>query len=424
MNTDTSINAQIVNQYNWSRKVESEKVTSLCIYRPDSTLSVKLASGIIVLVMGVAACVQAAEDAVSEQRVVLHLRKNTAIHTSSEGKEKNHMDKEESYPSYEFFYKVKDPHTRDIKGQHEERDGDKVKGNYWLIEPTGRKRTVKYHSDDHIGFNANVDFSENGYPLHQKDQNEKEEHNEKNNHQENYVQNYEVTEIIEKEEMINLEKNEGNENNNEQEKNEPKMNEQKNINNEENELKNQEENIVKEGNNSAEKNKEETNNENKVQVADAGDNNEALNEKAPQESDEHCKCNERHKKDHGSQINNKRRDANSDREMRTRSKRRNNDRGVNSKKINNLETLKTIESDQKNYGRSRANIVKKNIESENLNDAEKKFESSDYGKRTHEVENSTVKESDPVDQNENEDKYQHRILIHHPKNVKALAKRN
>lgn len=45
------------------------------------------------LVMGVAACVQAEEDAVSEQRVVLHLRKNTAIHTSSEGKEKNHMDK-------------------------------------------------------------------------------------------------------------------------------------------------------------------------------------------------------------------------------------------------------------------------------------------------------------------------------------------
>lgn len=52
MNTDTSINAQIVNQYNWSRKVESEKVTSLCIYRPDSTLSVKLASGIV----GVAYC--------------------------------------------------------------------------------------------------------------------------------------------------------------------------------------------------------------------------------------------------------------------------------------------------------------------------------------------------------------------------------
>lgn len=45
-----------------------------------------------------------------------------------------------------------DPHTHDIKGQHEIRDGDKVIGNYWFIQPDGRKRTVKYSSDHKSGF--------------------------------------------------------------------------------------------------------------------------------------------------------------------------------------------------------------------------------------------------------------------------------
>lgn len=57
-----------------------------------------------------------------------------------------------SYPSYEFSYKVSDPHTHDHKGQHEVRDGDVVRGEYWLIEPDGNKRTVKYHADGKSGY--------------------------------------------------------------------------------------------------------------------------------------------------------------------------------------------------------------------------------------------------------------------------------
>lgn len=56
-----------------------------------------------------------------------------------------------SYPSYEFSYSVNDPHTHDKKGQEETRNGDEVKGEYWLIEPDGRKRTVTYHADKHSG---------------------------------------------------------------------------------------------------------------------------------------------------------------------------------------------------------------------------------------------------------------------------------
>ncbi|XP_053602754.1 cuticle protein 19-like [Plodia interpunctella] len=87
--------------------------------------------------------------ALSEQKVVL----------KNEKSEKPHEEYAWSHPSYEFSYKVEDEHTHDIKGQAEHRDGDDVKGEYWLIEPDGRKRLVKYSSDKHSGFNAYVDYS-------------------------------------------------------------------------------------------------------------------------------------------------------------------------------------------------------------------------------------------------------------------------
>jgi hypothetical protein len=51
---------------------------------------------------------------------------------------------------------VNDQHTGDIKQQSEQRDGDVVKGQYSLVEPDGTTRTVKYTSDKHNGFNAEV----------------------------------------------------------------------------------------------------------------------------------------------------------------------------------------------------------------------------------------------------------------------------
>ncbi|KAJ8950019.1 hypothetical protein NQ318_002431 [Aromia moschata] len=57
---------------------------------------------------------------------------------------------------YHFDYAVHDLHTHDIKSQWETRNGDKVKGEYTLVEPDGTKRIVSYTADKHSGFNAVV----------------------------------------------------------------------------------------------------------------------------------------------------------------------------------------------------------------------------------------------------------------------------
>ncbi|XP_073951916.1 uncharacterized protein [Choristoneura fumiferana] len=57
-----------------------------------------------------------------------------------------------THPKYEFEYKVEDHHTGDHKTQHEQRDGDVVKGFYSLHEPDGSVRDVHYHGDHHSGF--------------------------------------------------------------------------------------------------------------------------------------------------------------------------------------------------------------------------------------------------------------------------------
>ncbi|XP_061377770.1 cuticle protein 19-like [Danaus plexippus] len=63
-----------------------------------------------------------------------------------------------AHPKYEFEYKVKDPHTGDIKDQHESRDGDHVTGYYSLHQPDGSVRSVHYHGDHHTGFHADVKY--------------------------------------------------------------------------------------------------------------------------------------------------------------------------------------------------------------------------------------------------------------------------
>lgn len=69
-----------------------------------------------------------------------------------------------AHPKYEYKYGVSDPHTGDHKTQHEERDGDVVKGYYTVAEPDGTLRTVHYTADDHNGFNAVVEKS--GHSVH------------------------------------------------------------------------------------------------------------------------------------------------------------------------------------------------------------------------------------------------------------------
>ncbi|KAE8574000.1 Cuticle Protein CPR RR-2 [Halyomorpha halys] len=81
---------------------------------------------------------------------------------SAEGyAEKDHSEEKHpidyySHPKYSYKYGVEDPHTGDMKSVKEERDGDKVRGEYSLVEPDGTIRTVRYTADKVNGFNAVV----------------------------------------------------------------------------------------------------------------------------------------------------------------------------------------------------------------------------------------------------------------------------
>lgn len=68
-----------------------------------------------------------------------------------------HQIEEPTAPAhYDFSYSVNDPHTGDVKEQHESRQGDNVQGQYSLVEPDGQRRTVQYTADAVNGFNAVV----------------------------------------------------------------------------------------------------------------------------------------------------------------------------------------------------------------------------------------------------------------------------
>ncbi|XP_030755672.1 adult-specific cuticular protein ACP-20-like [Sitophilus oryzae] len=65
-------------------------------------------------------------------------------------------DEDHHVPHYHFKYGVHDPHTHDHKHQKEERHHDDVKGAYSIHDPDGTHRVVKYTSDKHEGFKAEV----------------------------------------------------------------------------------------------------------------------------------------------------------------------------------------------------------------------------------------------------------------------------
>ncbi|XP_061399171.1 cuticle protein-like [Musca vetustissima] len=69
------------------------------------------------------------------------------------------------HPQYKFSYGVDDKVTGDSKSQHEERDGDVVRGEYSLIDADGYKRTVHYTADDVNGFNAVVERDPLGHAV-------------------------------------------------------------------------------------------------------------------------------------------------------------------------------------------------------------------------------------------------------------------
>ncbi|CAG9864159.1 unnamed protein product [Phyllotreta striolata] len=72
------------------------------------------------------------------------------------GHHEEHVIDYHAPPKYHYDYAVHDLHTHDIKSQWETRNGDKVKGEYTIVEPDGSKRIVSYTADKHTGFNAIV----------------------------------------------------------------------------------------------------------------------------------------------------------------------------------------------------------------------------------------------------------------------------
>ncbi|CAG9859162.1 unnamed protein product [Phyllotreta striolata] len=73
-----------------------------------------------------------------------------------ENDEQNHHHHHDKNAHYKFEYAVNDKKTKDIKHQKEELRGDKIEGEYSLVEDDGNVRTVKYTADWKNGFRAQV----------------------------------------------------------------------------------------------------------------------------------------------------------------------------------------------------------------------------------------------------------------------------
>lgn len=58
----------------------------------------------------------------------------------------------QAHPRYEFKYSVSDDKTEDQKTHQETRDGDNVEGEYSLLQPDGKTRTVTYRADKEHGY--------------------------------------------------------------------------------------------------------------------------------------------------------------------------------------------------------------------------------------------------------------------------------
>ncbi|KAL5290271.1 hypothetical protein ACFFRR_009923 [Megaselia abdita] len=59
-------------------------------------------------------------------------------------------------PDYHFSYGVEDSKTGVLQNHKETRNGDKVKGEYRVVDPDGSLRVVKYSADNNKGFQAEV----------------------------------------------------------------------------------------------------------------------------------------------------------------------------------------------------------------------------------------------------------------------------
>ncbi|XP_065172433.1 adult-specific cuticular protein ACP-22-like [Atheta coriaria] len=85
--------------------------------------------------------------------------KATSYHKIERHDSKDHPIHFKAHPVYHYGFKVADDKHHDHKDKHEEREGDKVKGSYSLLEPDGKTiRVVEYTADHKQGWNAKVSY--------------------------------------------------------------------------------------------------------------------------------------------------------------------------------------------------------------------------------------------------------------------------
>ncbi|CAH1105101.1 unnamed protein product [Psylliodes chrysocephalus] len=82
--------------------------------------------------------------------------KNHDKEDESKEDEKHHHQHHDKNAYYKFEYSVNDKKTKDVKHQKEELHGDKIVGEYSLLEEDGNVRTVKYTADWKNGFRAQI----------------------------------------------------------------------------------------------------------------------------------------------------------------------------------------------------------------------------------------------------------------------------
>lgn len=73
-----------------------------------------------------------------------------------ESRPQDDRDSSSSDTDYSYGYAIRDDWTGDWKSQHESRQGDRVRGQYRMMESDGTERIVDYSADDWNGFNAVV----------------------------------------------------------------------------------------------------------------------------------------------------------------------------------------------------------------------------------------------------------------------------
>ncbi|XP_032790811.2 pro-resilin [Daphnia magna] len=84
------------------------------------------------------------------------------VATAVPSKSSDYKDNYEYAPAqYDFGYGVKDDYAYVDFGHSENRNGDKTKGQYYVVLPDGRRQVVNYYVDGYSGYVADIKYEGN-----------------------------------------------------------------------------------------------------------------------------------------------------------------------------------------------------------------------------------------------------------------------